>query len=83
MKYLILVSADNTRDTQVYAGPPNDPDKTFSDCWTDCKDAEVFVGLYSADTEADALEAGAAYFGLPATSLRAFCLDPTAGGNAE
>ena len=37
MKYLILISTDNVRDVQVYAGVPDDPDKTFSDDWADYK----------------------------------------------
>lgn len=74
MKYLILVSSDNTRDAQVYAGAPDDPDKAFSDDWQDYQNAELFVGIYSASAEAEALETAACELNLPVTSLRAICL---------
>lgn len=74
MKYLILVSSDNTRDAQVYAGAPDDPDKAFSDNWQDYQNAELFVGIYSAPVEAEALETAACELNLPVTSLRAIYL---------
>ena len=74
MKYLILISTDNVRDVQVYTGVPDDPDKTFSDDWEDYKNAEIFVGIYTAPTEANALETAACELNLPATSLRCICL---------
>lgn len=80
MKYLILISADNTRDVQVYAGVPNDPDKTFSDSWVDYKNAEIFVGIYTASSEREALDAAAVKLDIPATSLRALCLNDCKGG---
>lgn len=82
MKYLILISADNTRDAQVYAGVPNDPDKTFSDSWVDYKNAEIFVGIYTASSERTALEAAASQLDIPVTSLRALCLGNCKGGDA-
>lgn len=74
MKYLVLISAGNTRDTQVYAGVPDDPDKSISDDWQDYKNAETFVGIYTTATESEALETAACELNLPVTSLRCICL---------
>lgn len=56
--YVALIKSSAVRDVQVCKGKDPDP---LSDDWEDCREAEVFIGVYRECSEEEAIKEAARY----------------------